>query len=53
MDKPMDAYEAEDRIAQFFAEQSARLLRDLDRIEDRIAVIECVIRDSLARPTLH
>jgi hypothetical protein len=46
-------HELEDQAARFLAEQTARLLRDLDRIEDRIAVIEAIIQATLPRPTLN
>jgi len=46
-------HELEGETARFLAEQTARLMRDLDRIEDRIAVIEGIIRASLPRRTLN
>jgi hypothetical protein len=47
MDKPMDAYEAEDQIALVIAEETARLLRDLAEIESRLELVERAIRRSL------
>ena len=44
MDKPMSAYEVEDRIALLVAQETSRLLRDLDGIEKRLDLVECVIR---------
>ena len=51
MDYPMD--EPEDQTARLLVRQTARLLRELDRIEDRIAVIEGIIQARLPRPTLN
>ena len=47
MDKPVDAYEVDDRTAQLIAEETARLLRDLTEIEDRLELVERSIRRSL------
>jgi hypothetical protein len=43
----MDAYEVDDRTAQLIAEETARLLRDLTEIEDRLELVERSIRRSL------
>jgi hypothetical protein len=47
MDKPLGAYEVEDQIALVIAEETARLLRDLTEIEDRLELVERSIRRSL------
>jgi hypothetical protein len=43
----MDAYEVDDRTALRIAEETARLLRDLTEIEDRLELVERSIPPSL------
>jgi len=47
MDKPIDAYEVEDQIALIVAERTARLLQDLNEIENRLDLVERVIQKAL------
>ena len=47
MDKPPDAYEIEDEIAELIAEDTARLLRELDEIEGRLDLLEYALLKSL------
>ena len=44
--KPVRAYEVEDQIALAVAEKTARLLRELDEIEDRLELVERAVRRS-------
>ena len=48
MDKPMDHYEVEDQIALFIAQETARLIKNLDQLERRLDLIERALRDNLA-----
>ena len=47
VDKPRDTYGVEDQIALSIAEETARLLRDLAKIEDRLELVERTIHRSL------
>jgi hypothetical protein len=47
MDKPVNNQELEVRIARLLADQTAQLLRALDRIERRLDSVEGAVQDDL------